>query len=273
MKLTDNWKPKILHADSAIGIVLLWFTTLGALLIYLITGRETNPMTWYLWALIMPPLILVAIPRDQGIARGERRRRWPRTLFKYGVILALMLGSVLLTSRAEAMGDPAPTPPAAIGAQIATEAQTFAIVLPLTKESEGTRLTAYLDPVGIPTICTGATRINGQPVAMGLRLTEAQCDELLMRDLRTHRDGLHKYFTDDTIQHRLPPTRDAAFTDFAFNVGVAAAGNSTATKRLIAGWVQGACDALMWWTRAGKLILRGLVIRVGKRYDLCMVGV
>ena len=45
---------------------------------------------------------------------------------------------------------------------------------------EGRSLMAYLDPVGIPTICEGVTL----GVKLGDRATPAQCDQLLQRELR-----------------------------------------------------------------------------------------
>ena len=45
---------------------------------------------------------------------------------------------------------------------------------------EGTENTAYLDPVGIPTVCTGHT---GAEVRAGERLSDERCDALLKEDL------------------------------------------------------------------------------------------
>jgi len=257
MKVIENWKAALLHADSMIGVILLWITALGPVLAVTF-WRDTNPLTWIAWALVMPPFVMFLRVRDQGIARGQPRRRWPATLAKYAVVLVVMLGSVIWTSRVEA----AP----------ATEAETFKIALPLVKKWEGRRLSAYLDPIGIPTICDGATRVNNQPVRMGMTMTHAQCDALLLHDLRTHRNGLHAYWTSETIARRLPPTRDAAFTSFAFNVGVAGAGKSTAARRLNAGNIAGACQAIGWWNKAGGRVLRGLVNRRADETGLCLVG-
>lgn len=45
-------------------------------------------------------------------------------------------------------------------------------------QQEGTELSAYLDPVGIPTICNGRTA----GVRIGQRATFAQCRQYLLED-------------------------------------------------------------------------------------------
>lgn len=47
----------------------------------------------------------------------------------------------------------------------------------LIKEKESLRLTAYLDSAGVPTIGYGTTLINGQPVTLGMTITEDQAEE------------------------------------------------------------------------------------------------
>ncbi|TIS12480.1 MAG: lysozyme [Mesorhizobium sp.] len=43
------------------------------------------------------------------------------------------------------------------------------------------------------------------------------------RSRAEHRTALHRYFTLETINVRLPATRDAAYTSLAYNVGPAGA--------------------------------------------------
>ncbi|MBN8190431.1 glycoside hydrolase family protein [Salipiger thiooxidans] len=96
---------------------------------------------------------------------------------------------------------------------------------------------------------------------------------MLGRRLLEFRSGLHGYLTADTKSRRLPYTRDAAYGSFAYNVGVAGAGKSTAVKRLNAGDIAGGCEALTWWNKAGGRVLRGLVARRAEERDMCLLGV
>lgn len=143
------------------------------------------------------------------------------------------------------------------------------IAVPLVGGFEGRSNHAYLDIVGVPTICDGSTK----GVRMGDYKTDAECDELFRRELIEYREGLHAYLTADTIDQRLPPSRDAAFVSLAYNVGISGAGRSTAVRRLNEGWISGACSALTWWNKAGGRVIRGLVRRRSVEHGLCMQGI
>ena len=103
-------------------------------------------------------------------------------------------------------------------------------------------------------------------------MSDAQCADLLEREAVEYREALHVYFTPETLSQRLPPERDAAYVDLAYNAGVRGAGRSTATRRLNAGDVAGGCQALTWWNKAGRRVVRGLVRRRSDEYRLCMMG-
>lgn len=141
-----------------------------------------------------------------------------------------------------------------------------ALALPFIRGWEGHSNEAYLDIVGVPTICSGSTR----GVKMGDHLTDAECDALLIAEIHEYREGVRAFFTTETLLTRLPVKRDVAFTSFAYNVGIYGAGNSTAVRRLNAANVAGACQAMTWWNRAGKRIIRGLVNRRTAEFHLCM---
>lgn len=168
-------------------------------------------------------------------------------------VALLILGMSVLAARAEA----------------AREADTLAIAVPFIAEREGMSLVAYRDIVGIPTICAGST----SGVQMGMRRTLAECTALLRSEVREYRAGLHRYLSATTIAQRLPPTRDAAFTSLTYNIGIGAAGGSTAVRRLNDANIIGACGAITWWNRAGQRVVRGLVLRRAAERDLCMLGV
>lgn len=148
----------------------------------------------------------------------------------------------------------------------------LAVAVALVGKWEGKENHAYLDRIASPpvwTICHGETR----GVKPGDYRTDAECTAMLRAGLIEYRAALHKYFTAATIATRLTPERDAAYVSLAWNVGIAGAGRSTATRRLNAGNIAGGCQALTWWNRAGQRVVRGLVNRRADEYRLCMVGV
>lgn len=148
----------------------------------------------------------------------------------------------------------------------------MAVAVPLVAKWEGLETTAYLDRIARPpvwTICYGETQ-NVQP---GETRTRAECEAGLRRGLVQYRNGIHQAFTPDTKERRLHADRDAAFVSLAWNVGIAGVRNSTATRRLNAGDIRGACEALTWWNRAGQRVVRGLVNRRADEHQLCMRGV
>jgi len=184
-------------------------------------------------------------------------------------VVGAIAAAVFWTGQPVPPGDTAPIERNELAAPSVTPAAaTMAYAVPLVAKWEGLRTEAYRDPVGIWTVCYGETR----GVERGDSYTEQECAAMLARRLHDYRDGVRRYFTADTKANRLPPTRDAAFTSFAYNVGIAGAGGSTATKRLNAGNVNGACEALTWWNKAGQRVLRGLVNRRAEEKALCLRG-
>jgi len=143
--------------------------------------------------------------------------------------------------------------------------------VPCEESAEGICARAYLDTIAEPdvwTVCYGDT--DGV-TPNELRPIE-DCRVQLGDNLQRYRDGLHGYFTEETIADRLTPERDAAYTSLAYNVGIAGAGRSTATRRLNAGDVRGGCNAIGWWNRAGGRVIRGLVNRRADEVALCLEG-
>lgn len=127
---------------------------------------------------------------------------------------------------------------------------------------EGRSLVAYLDPVGIPTICEGVT----VGVKLGDAATDAECDDALQRELVRHLRGI-----EGCINGYLAPNQWAAVLSFTYNVGVSAACNSTMVKKINQGasyqiW----CPEMKRWVYAGGKKLPGLVRRREAEYQLCM---
>ncbi|NHZ40126.1 lysozyme [Massilia aquatica] len=126
---------------------------------------------------------------------------------------------------------------------------------------EGLRQAAYLDPVGIPTICFGETK----GVRLGQRATLAQCDAMLAASLQ-----LANHAVDDCIRAPLPDYRRAALVSFTYNVGQASLCGSTLARKLNAGDVAGGCDELLRWTLAKGIRLPGLVKRRAIERNMCL---
>jgi lysozyme len=254
-QLVDNWRRVVLLSLS------FWMQVLGlaALILpelyYGLTGSDYDPnLFWWIGVLLLLAGIIGRL-WQQGVSPIVE---WLRIIAIGALIVALAV--ILATpSRAENFD---------AGRHAATEAETLAIAVPFIAKEEGKRNWAYLDAVGVPTICIGSTR----GVKLGMYKTDAECLALFRVEVAEHRAGLHRYFTPTTIAARLPPTRDAAYTSTAFNVGVAGIGKSTATRRLNAGDIAGGCDALTWFDRAGERRLRALFERRLREKAMCMIG-
>ncbi|MVO14802.1 lysozyme [Parasedimentitalea huanghaiensis] len=242
-----NWRGIVLRSYTALAFYVLAAVTCAPDAIYLATGVDTNPAMWtmlQIWIIALGILGRVVLQTSKG---AIRRRI---------VVAILVLSSVILASQVAAQ---------------TTEKATMRVLVPHVMVWEGKENHAYLDRIAKPpvwTICYGET----QGVRQGDYRSDAQCKADLMRGLTSYRDALHKYFTPETKRQRLTPSRDAAYVSLAWNVGIRGAGRSTATRRLNAGDIIGGCEALTWWNRAGRRVVRGLVNRRGAEHHLCMVG-
>jgi GH24 family phage-related lysozyme (muramidase) len=272
--LIPNWKQVAIHANSAIALIFLaTLVAWGPDIAFLLMGRDPAPWTWTIIGFGIAAWGIGGRLIDQGLWLRTWERPWKRTLAKYVTLLAITGGLIAWGSRVHAMSEKVAVYPDLPSIQVPTEDQSVEFCTPFVAEWEGVRLRAYMPtPNDRPTIGFGATHIGGVPVQMGDVITMDQAIELLDQHLRYYRAGMHRYWTEETVQARLPITRDCAFISFPLNVGIAGAGGSTAAKRLNAGWIEGACEALGWWNRQGSRVLRGLVNRRAAETELCMVG-
>ncbi|MBB3977358.1 GH24 family phage-related lysozyme (muramidase) [Rhizobium azooxidifex] len=121
-------------------------------------------------------------------------------------------------------------------------------------------LTAYPDPAtgGEPwTIGVGHTSAAGPPkVVRGMKITAAESDEILSRDLKTFEAGVRS-----AVKVPLNQNEFDALVSLAFNIGVSAFSKSTLVKKLNAGDRAGAADQFIVWNKAGGRVLKGLVNR------------
>ncbi|MBO6511818.1 MAG: lysozyme [Roseibium sp.] len=265
MNIIPDWRRVIAYSLS------FWMQIAGLVVLivpefrFALTGIDTDPQfNWWLGVLLLLAGIIGRL-LPQGLA-GIRE-----CIRVSAVALVLFLLALALTSGAWAMSDNKFDDEAVVvvpQAPATSEAATLRIAVPFIAKEEGKRNEAYLDVVGVATICYGSTR----GIRLGMSKSDAECIELLRAEVAEYRHGMHRYFTDATKRSRLPPKRDTAYTSLAFNAGIGAIGKSTATRRLNAGDIAGGCEALTWWNKAGGRVIRGLVNRRKREHGLCMDG-
>ncbi|MFK3941940.1 lysozyme [Pseudomonas monteilii] len=142
-------------------------------------------------------------------------------------------------------------------------AATISIAGAVVASFEGLRTKAYLDPIGIPTICYGHTAT----AKIGDSKTPAECKELLGKDLLIAiQDVESRVKVDMNVERR------AGLVSFVYNIGGTKFGSSTLLQKLNAGDTSGACAELSKWVYAGGVKLKGLVARRAKERRLCEVG-
>lgn len=127
---------------------------------------------------------------------------------------------------------------------------------------EGTRLTPYYDSVGVKTVCVGSTKNVENRL-----YTPEECAKLLEEELADHAEGALKCINKPTTEGQR-----AAYTSFAFNVGITAFCRSTLAKKHNAGDYRGACAELSRWVFGGTQVLPGLVIRRAEERKMCEKG-
>ncbi len=159
-------------------------------------------------------------------------------------------------------------PPAARAKLVAA---ALFIATPVLYAFEGNNLQAYLDPVGIPTICAGLTA----GVRIGDSMTTPECDAATQEELGRTMDAV-LFSIDPQRLDDLPPTRLAAFASFTYNVGTGAFRSSTLLRKFNAGDIRGACDQMLRWDKATymgqRITLRGLTRRRVAERELCLRG-
>lgn len=150
------------------------------------------------------------------------------------------------------------------------------LALPFTAHEEGLRTAAYLDSVGVPTICYGET----EGVKLGDRKTKTECDVIFYAKL-----GVFAHAIDMTIQPALSDPTHAALTSWSYNVGMGAMRGSTLVKKANRGDIIGACKELIkkdessgvcrgygcGW--AGGRMIKGIQNRRVREHKLCLKGI
>lgn len=117
---------------------------------------------------------------------------------------------------------------------------------------EGRRLTAYRDSVGVLTIGIGHTGAAGPPrVVPGLTITAAECDAIFARDVATYVAAVHAGLRVAVGQHAFD-----ALVSVCYNIGPAGFAGSTFLKRINAGDMAGARDAVLMWAKPAAILAR-----------------
>lgn len=145
------------------------------------------------------------------------------------------------------------------------------IAVALLKPFEGREYHAYQDPVGIWTICDGAT----SGVVKGDFADDLDCDRMTARDVKRANDILDRC----APGVQMPAYRRAAFLDFIYNVGPGKAGVKDGFCRLFNGriptmrWMLnngdqlGACREFKFWN---KQKLKGITERREVERLICL---
>ena len=155
-----------------------------------------------------------------------------------------------------------------------THPQTLALAVELIEQFEGVEEEAYLDPIGVPTICAGLTYYpDGTPVRMGdicdSRICRGHLDALLAREYVQALSVIPGWA-------RLGPKRQAVLLSFAWNLGskfYGSAGFETITRVLKNGAQKPEVydempKALALYNKGGGKALPGLTIRRRKEGEI-----
>lgn len=129
---------------------------------------------------------------------------------------------------------------------------------------EGLETKAYRDVIGVWTVCYGETK-GVQP---GDEHTKAECDEMLGVELARYEAAIDK-----CLMAKVPTGAKIAFLSWAYNVGPGAACRSTLMRKANLGDLEGACNELPRWNRAGGRVIRGLTNRRMSERKMCLKAV
>ncbi len=132
--------------------------------------------------------------------------------------------------------------------------QAMAALIPMLKTFEGCILKAYRDWVGVWTIGYGETL----GVREGMSWTQDQADAML--NIRAMQFMLDVLKVCPQLAGE-PPTRIAACTSLAYNIGIGAFGVSSACRKTKRKDYAGAASSFALWNKAGGKVSKVLTLR------------
>ena len=222
---------------------------------------QTNPVVWGWLQIVAIAFGLVGRSLDQ-----PKENRWIRRAIVAMFVIVISCVSIPALAHDYSCAELGPY----------TTEREIPVTVTLVKLWEGEHKVkgehiGYLDTIAepdLPTACYGHT----ETAVVGKVYTQKQCDDLLAKDIVVYRDGIRAAMTWESRQYRLTDKRAAAFTSLTYNVGIRAAGKSTAVRRLNRGDIEGGCEAIAWWNRAGGRVVRGLANRRSEEVAYCLQG-
>jgi lysozyme len=128
---------------------------------------------------------------------------------------------------------------------------------------EGLRTVAYVDPVGVPTICYGHT----EGVEIGDTATAEECRAQLKDEVQVYWQAVDRLVTVD-----MRPREHAAFTSFSYNLGIGTFERSAIDDLMNAGDNEAACLEMMKYMKGDrpKRFIEGLFNRRMAEVKLCL---
>lgn len=119
--------------------------------------------------------------------------------------------------------------------------------------------TAYLDPIGIPTIGWGSIYdTDGSRVKMGRVWSKQLAQEQLEKEIKHFLNGL---LVASPNLAKVNNSKVIACLSFCFNLGLGAYRSSTFRRKVNEGDWYEASQQVLRWNRAGGKVLRGLTTR------------
>jgi lysozyme len=118
-------------------------------------------------------------------------------------------------------------------------------------EEEGKRNKAYKDTKGLWTIGVGHLIKPDEQHLITATLTDEEVEELLRSDLKWCSEAV-----EGAVKVPLQQAQFDALYSLCFNIGGTAFKNSTVVRKLNAGDMQGAADAILMWNKPPELVKR-----------------
>ena len=103
--------------------------------------------------------------------------------------------------------------------------------LDFIKQFEGLIPTAYLCPAGVPTVGYGTTRIDGQPVKLGMTITQEQAEQYLADECIVAEHAVSRLMAKAKLT--LTQNNFNALVSFIYNVGLGGFESSTLYRMLV----------------------------------------